>query len=512
MKRRNRLAIDLSPADQAALTANIERWRLDPVGFVHDVFAAGWEAAHPGKKFELEKWHIKGLKALVGPRPRVAAKAAKGVGKTAFLSWVGWWFLLCFPHAKGAATSVTGDNLDTGLWTELAVWMGFSPLLEQLFEHTATAVKARHHPKTWKLSHRTFAVDAEAGKQNESMAGLHADHVFVLIDEAGAVPVGVFRAAEGIFNDKNAHPLLVAVGNANDIDGPLGIICTQEAERWALVEITGDPDDPDRCTRVDINEAREQIRLHSRNDPVVRVNILGKFPLRGSNKLLGTDEVSDAMKRDSPERVWVDDPVIFGLDAALDGDDSNVLAKRQGTMSWSKPEWIWRNVKPRQLADMIGVILDKNPGYGALFIDITGGWGNAVMLRLEDLRYPNIIGVDFGAPALDPQFANRRAEMHFLMADWVKGFGCLTKDEFLRAELCAPGYGSTTKGGHTVRIVEPKKDIKARLGRSPDKSDALALTFAAPVFKQDPLTQHAFRGGTKSGKPFNPYAHMRGER
>lgn len=508
----NRIAIDLTAADQAQLTSNIARWRLDPVAYVNEVFAAGWEAAHPGKKFELEKWHSKALSALIGKSPRIAAKAAKGVGKTAFLAWVGLWFVTCFPHAKAAATSVTGDNLDTGLWTELAVWMGFSPLLLTLFEHTATELRARHHPKTWKLSRRTFAVDAEAGKQSESMAGLHADHVLVLIDEAGAVPVGVFRAAEGIFNDTNAHALLVAVGNANDIDGPLGIICTQEAERWSLIEITGDPDDPDRCTRVDINEAREQIRLHTRNDPVVRVNILGLFPLRGSNKLLGSDEVAAAMRRDSPKREWNDDPVIFGLDAALDGDDSNVLAKRQGTMSWLKAEWQWRNVKPRQLADMLGVILNKHQGYGALFIDITGGWGNSVMLRLEDLGFPNIIGVDFGAPALDSQFANRRAEMHFLMADWVKSFGCLTDDPFLRAELCAPSYGTTTKGGHTVRIVEPKKDIKARLGRSPDKSDALALTFAAPVFKQDPNEKHAFHGRTPGDKPFNPYAHMRGER
>ena len=35
-------------------------------------------------------------------------------------------------------------------------------------------------------------------------------------------------------------------------------------------------------------------------------------------------------------------------------------------------------------------------------------------------------------------------------------------------------------------MLEEKDEVKKRLGRSPDKADALALTFAEPVFEAVP--------------------------
>jgi len=509
----------LSASDRRQLADDIERWLLDPVAFVLEVFAPGWEAAHPGHDFKLEKWHTIGLRALLGPNPRVAAQASKGVGKTAWLAWVGWWFLLCHQHSKGAACSITGANLKSGLWSELALWQGYSPLLQTLFEHKAERISARGEKlaKTWFLDSRTFQTDADPTKQNESMAGLHNDNVFILLDEVGAYPMGVFKAAQGIFTDVTATALMVVAGNCNDEDGPLGVIARDEPDRWTVIEINGDPDNPDRCARVDIEEARKEIALYGRDDPGVRVNFLGLFPKRGSNKLLGIDEVTEAMRRDAPKRNWIADPVIFGLDAAMHGDDSNVLSKRQGCMAWMRPEWIWRNLNPGPLADRIAVILNQpeNKDYGALFVDVTGGWGQGVTLRLQDLGFRRVIAVDFGEAALDPQFYNRRAEMHFLMADWIKSVGCIPNDVLLRAELCAPGYEHAQKNGRSCRKVEPKVLIKARLGRSPDKSDSLGLTFAAPVYRRTrddvtPLTQ--FSNETADGTPYNPYKAMRGGR
>lgn len=507
----------LSEADREQLKADIERWLVDPIAFVMEVFAPGWEAEHEGLEFKLEKWHIKGLRALLSPKRRVAAKASKGVGKTAFLAWVGWWFLLTRQHVKAAATSITGDNLDDGLWTEFAVWQNYSPLLQLLFQHKATEIHARSEKDrdTWWLSRRTFATAANKEQQSATLAGLHADAILVLLDEVGAYPMGVFRAAEGIFTDKNADALLVICGNCNDQDGPLGVVSEAECEYWELIEINGDPDDPDRCTRVDIEEARAEILKHGRNDPGVRINILGLFPLRASSKLLGGDEVAAAMKRDSPKRNWITAPKIFGLDTAEEGDDSNRLCLRQGAMSWQRPEWQWRQLEPEDLADRVGSILmlPEYKDYDALFIDITGGWGEASRLRLRDLRFRNVIGVDFGSTeTLDPSFQNKRAEMYYLLADWIRTVGCLPKSDRLKAELCAPGKKIGQKGGRSTRMLEPKKDIKARLKRSPDDSDSFALTFAAPVFKRadDDVVFQQTSTATPDGKPFNPWTHMRG--
>ena len=514
------LGASLTAKERKELKRNIDRWATDPVLFVLEVFAPGYDERHAGDPFQLERWHLQGLNALVpgkhtGPgqwQPRIAAKASKGVGKTAFLSWVGWWFLLCFPHVRAAAASITLDNLLANLWPELALWQGYSPLLSILFRHNGRSIESVDHPKTWFLDARSFEKDADAAKQNESMAGLHSENVLILLDEAGSMPNGVVDAAKGIFTDRTANALLVLCGNCNDEDGPLGVISRDEPDRWTMLEINGDPDNPDRCTRVSIEEARAEIAKNGRDDDVVRVNYLGLFPLRGSNKLLGSDEVSLAMQRDTAEKNWIDAPVIFGLDAALDGDDTNVLFKRQGAMSWHRKEWEWRKIKPGALAERIGLILDKHEGYGAVFVDVTGGWGQGVTLRLDDLGYPNIIAVDFGAEALNPAYHNRRAEMHFLMAEWVQTVGCLPNDAQLRIELCAPIKKLGQKGGHSTRMIEPKKDIKARIGRSPDKSDALALTFAAPVFKRSAAAISHRQQVDEQKFKANPYAFMSGKR
>jgi hypothetical protein len=55
----------------------------------------------------------------------------------------------------------------------------------------------------------------------------------------------------------------------------------------------------------------------------------------------------------------------------------------------------------------------------------------------------------------------------------------LPQDETLFDDLC----GVNKKYDRLGRLqLEEKDEIKKRLGRSPDKGDALALTFAEPVF------------------------------
>lgn len=81
---------------------------------------------------------------------------------------------------------------------------------------------------------------------------------------------------------------------------------------------------------------------------------------------------------------------------------------------------------------------------------------------------------------------NKRAEIWYEMAQWIKQGGSLPDDGSLRADLATPTYSFDTRG----RIVLESKDkIKERLGHSPDKGDALALTFAYTVPQEDMYAQ-----------------------
>ena len=113
----------------------------------------------------------------------------------------------------------------------------------------------------------------------------------------------------------------------------------------------------------------------------------------------------------------------------------------------------------------------------AVFIDI--GQGAGVVDRLRQLRY-TVIEVPFGGRANSPElYSNRRAEMWCAVRDWIRSGGMIPDDEGLKQELCAPTYKYDTSGRMKL---ESKDEIKKRISdMSPDKADALALTFAAPV-------------------------------
>ena len=63
------------------------------------------------------------------------------------------------------------------------------------------------------------------------------------------------------------------------------------------------------------------------------------------------------------------------------------------------------------------------------------------------------------------------------MVEWIRRGGALWRSPRLKESLVQTTY--SFKGGRL--LLEPKEQIKAKLGYSPDEADALALTFAAPV-------------------------------
>ena len=84
--------------------------------------------------------------------------------------------------------------------------------------------------------------------------------------------------------------------------------------------------------------------------------------------------------------------------------------------------------------------------------------------------------------------------------------GAIVNDEQLKAELAGPEYSENAQG----IVLERKEDMRGRGLGSPDIADALALTFAAPVFTQLSL---AGRGDHLVQTDYNPFsdAAMQGE-
>lgn len=446
----------------------IRVWRENPLQFVKDNFG-----------IEPDAWQVDALQLLSGvqanPRRRIAFKACTGPGKSAVLAWAGWHRLVCFAdkgeHPKGAALSGEGrDNLRDNLWAELAKWQQRSDFLKQCFTWNKEQIYANDHPETWFLSARSYPKDADQDAIGRSLSGLHSKFPFVLLDETGAMPVTVGQKAEQIFTGGTKDGAIIQAGNPTTTTGLLYFSCTN-AKDWQVITITADPDDPKRTPRVDKEHAREQIEKYGRDNPWVMSTILGLFPPGGLNSLISLEDVEAAMARRA------DDSFRFaqkrlGVDVARFGDDRTVLFPRQGLMSYKPVEM--RGARSNEVAARVARAKIKW-GSEIELVDGTGGYGSGVIDSLIQAGH-SPMEIHFSGKAIDSRYFNKRAEMWFEMAEWIKRGGCLPKDRELLRELVAPTY---TFHNGKFRLEE-KQQIKERLGFSPDKADALALTFAHP--------------------------------
>lgn len=473
--------------------SKLREWRAKPGLFVREALAA-----------EPDAWQDEVLEATL-LHQRIALKASKGPGKSTILAWLLWWFMVTRPHPKVVATSISGDNLKDNLWTEASKWQGKSRLLKATFSWSTDRITANDHPETWWASARAWPKVADPQQQADTLAGIHGDHVLFLIDESGGIPDAVVATAEaGLANAdpaKGTEALLVQAGNPTHLSGPLYRACTRERGLWWVKEISGDPDDPKRAPRVSVQWAREQIQKYGRDNPWVLVNVFGQFPPGQSNALVGVEEASQAAQRKLAESDFAEEAKVLGVDVARFGDDRSVLFMRQGRAAF-RPK-VFRNVDTMRLASEVALVIEaQRPD--AVFVDATGV-GAGVVDRLKQLGF-QVIGIESAGKAMKAdKFANKRAEMWFGAAEWVKEGGCLPDDAELISELTAPTYTFDRSGR---LVLESKADLKKRGLPSPDKADALALTFSAPVAskqlraalqRQKPRTLHDYDPYSQEG-------------
>lgn len=453
-----------------AAAQKLRDWRADPVLFVRENFQT-----------DPEPWQAEALVVAAQPgKKRIAMQAAVGVGKSAVKSWAAWHFLATqanparhpgkFPN--GYALSISHENLKSGLWKELGVWRSRSPFLMQEFEWTAETVFHRAHQGTWWIKARSYPKSADPDAQGSALSGLHSPYVAVFLDEVGEMHPSIGRRAEQVLSDAESEfGVILASGNPTSLNGLLYAIASRESG-WQLIRITGDPDDPNASQRVDREWAAQQIAEYGRDNPWVMAHILGQFPPGGLNTLLSPDEVRASMARNPSRDQFEWSQKRLGIDVARFGDDRTVIFPRQGLAAF-KP-YIMRGERTTAIAARV-VTVGTNWGSEMELIDDTGHWGHGVIDNLLAIGRP-AQAVIFSDPALDKRYLNRRAEMWFGMAEWVKRGGALPNLPELVPELTQPMYG--LRNGKVA--LEDKDAIKRRIGRSPDLADALALTFALP--------------------------------
>lgn len=219
------------------------------------------------------------------------------------------------------------------------------------------------------------------------------------------------------------------------------------------------------------------------------------FQSSGHDSFVRRDLVLKARKWSSPDQSQA--PLVIGVDTARGGADRTRIIDRQGRCAGSRVNETMHTDDEMQIAGRLAQLIDQHDP-DAVFIDVTGGGGNGAYSRLKERGYRMVYPVNFGAKALDDgRWPNRRCEMWGRMREWFadEAGADIPDDEMWQSHICAPGKKVDSLGR---TVLEPKEDIKKRVGFSPDIGDSLALTFAENIHRLARRKERAGRVGERT--------------
>jgi len=465
---------------ETELITDIAQFYADPLGFVMYVFPWG----QPGTDLEDEagpdEWQINQLTRLAAGIQldplgtiREATASGHGVGKSAETSWVILWAMSTRPHLAGWVTANTQTQLKGKTWRELAVWQKRA-LNGHWFEWTATRFYQKDHPETW-------GIDAIPWTEHnsEAFAGLHAEHVLMIMDEASGVADIIWDVSEGAMTTPRA--MWLVYGNPTRNTGRFRECFGKNKHRWSTAQI-----DSRTCKMTNKKQLEEWRQDHGEDSDFYRVRVRGEFPHTASNQLISSTVVQEARKRDIPVADYVYMPVHIGVDVARFGDDETVISVRQGRKHRQMTQY--RGLDNMQVGAMAASIFrkynDMGLPMGAFFVDGVG-LGSGVVDYLKSMGYP-VVDVNVGKAAEKKDlFFNKRVEIWVRCREWLEAGADIIDDAELAEQLTSIEYDMVP---HKEQVrLEKKEDLKKRGLSSPDRAESLCLTFAETF---NPIARH----------------------
>lgn len=189
------------------------------------------------------------------------------------------------------------------------------------------------------------------------------------------------------------------------------------------------------------------------------------------------------------QKRWVSTPpkgvpmVAMGVDVAQGGADQTCLAWRHDW--WYAPLVTVPGTSTPNPSDTAALVVKYRRDAAAIVVDCGGGYGGGVVEFLEQneiacLRYKGSNTAAGRTKDRSHAFANKRAETWWrfreaLDPDQIGGSPiALPDDPAIRSDLASTRYETTARG----ILLEDKDEIKKRLGRSPDKADAIVMSWS----------------------------------
>lgn len=219
-------------------------------------------------------------------------------------------------------------------------------------------------------------------------------------------------------------------------------------------------------------------------------------------QVIPTEWIRAAQERWTPEG-WRTGPMTaIGVDVAQGGKDQTVFSPRHG--NWFAELLAWKGIDTKDGPSIAGRIVQHVTDAAQVNIDLGGGWGGSAFDHLKESEI-SVLGIVPSAAATGRTsdgklgFLNIRAETTWKLREALDPTGreaiALPPDPQLRADLAS--YRWKLRSGGVIQ-VESKDDIKKRLGRSPDRGDAVILSFASGSSRVQPLRSAEYSRQTRA--------------
>lgn len=446
-----------------------DEWQIDVLNGIRDGVLTVEEA--------IARARAEGIESEAAPI-REATTSGHGIGKSALVAWIILWAQDTMVDTKGVVTANTENQLKTKTWAEVAKWHRLA-ISADLFKMTATARFSidPKHEKTWRIDMVPWSE-----KNTEAFAGMHnhGKRILIIFDEASAIPDVIWEVTEGAMTDKDTQIIWAVFGNPTKNTGRFRECFKggRFAHRWRSRAVNS----------MDVkisnkSQLQSWIDDYGWDHDFTRVRVRGEFPRTDATSFISRDDVIEAMKREPEGQEYM--PLLLGVDVARYGPDSSVICPRRGRDAKSIP---WTKKQGLNTVQLTRLVFELAMRYNAaaVLVDV-GGVGGGVFDQLQ-LTGIQVYAVDFGSGPDegegDEKCLNKRAQIWQRKRDWIKKGGCIPHDESesgLADQLTAPTY---TYARETKLQLESKKDIRKRLGFSPDDADALAITFAEPWLEE----------------------------
>jgi len=412
--------------------------------------------------------------------PRVAVRSGHGVGKSWTAARAAIWFLYTHPHSIVLTTAPTHRQVRSILWAEIR-----------------RQVRTARLPLGGRLTETRLVLDDDwfalglSTDEPERFQGYHAEHLLLIMDEAPGVPEMIYDAARGLLTSRHARVLLI--GNPTTSSGPFYEAFRNPEWRHIRVPCTDCPNVrsgellyPKLVTRGWVETQR---REWGEDSPSFRARVMGEFPAESESRLIPLAWLQAAQER--AERLPAQTRRLrLGVDVARYGTDRTVLlvADDLGVREVREATGLsTMEVAGRVLA------LARARGIPAerVAVDDTGV-GGGVVDRLREQGFA-VRAFRGAARAASRHFANLRAEAYWhvrqrLAPDAREPLAIPSRERSLCHELAAIEYGFNSRGQIEI---EAKDAIRARLGRSPDAADALAICLATAAMGRQPRAWEA---------------------